>query len=104
MELDRNHLLNIYDSIKLKKNERDTHIASVSKLDNEIEKDLLEYRIASVSRILDFIHTTLATTGSHRITLIGGEDLDTLITHCCNKINGNIDGIELELGGSSNGD
>lgn len=42
MELDRNHLLNIYDSIKLKKNERDTHIASVSKLDNEIEKDLLE--------------------------------------------------------------
>lgn len=85
MELDRNHLLNIYDSIKLKKNERDTHIASVS-------------------RILDFIHTTLATTGSHRITLIGGEDLGTLITHCCNKINGNIDGIELELGGSSNGD
>lgn len=96
MELDRNHLLNIYDSIQYKKNERDSHIEFVSKLDNEIEKDLLEYRIASVSRVLDYIHTELA--------LNRPLNLDTLITHCCNKLNGKIDGIEIELGGSSNGD
>jgi hypothetical protein len=91
MELDRNKLLNIYESIKDKCHERDAHIKRVDEIDKEISSDILEYRIASVSRVLDFIHTSLATNSSI--------DLDTLITHCCNKLNGNIDGIELQLGG-----
>jgi glutamate mutase epsilon subunit len=91
MELDRNKLLNIYESIEDKKKDRDEHIHYVQSLEKEIQKDILEYRIDSVSRVLDYIHTELA--------LKKSLDLDTLITHCCNKLNGNLDGIELKLGG-----
>lgn len=91
MELDRGKLLNIYESIEDKRKDRDEHIHYVQSIDNEIQKDILEYRIASVSRVLDYIHTNLA--------IKSDIDLDCLITHCCNKLNGNIDGIELELRG-----
>lgn len=91
MYLDRNKLLNIYESIEDKRHDRDEHISYIQSIDKEIEKDILEYRIASVSRVLDFIHTSIA--------IKSDIDLDGLITHCCNKLNGNIDGIELQLGG-----
>lgn len=91
MELDRKELLNIYDAIKEKRLDRDNHIEIVQKLDTEIQNEILEYRIASVSRVLDYIHSRQS------IKVLDKEYFDTLITHCCNKLNGNIDGIELEL-------
>lgn len=47
------------------------------------------YRIESVNRVLDFIR------GEYRAGRIC--DLETLLCHCQNKLNGNIDGTELDL-------
>lgn len=49
----------------------------------------LAYRLESVDRVLDFI------SGEYRAGRIC--DLGTLLYHCQNKLNGNIDGIELTL-------
>lgn len=84
MELDRSQLLNAYERIK-------DNAKKVDEIKKDIANDVLQYRVASVSRVLNFIHTSIAINRSI--------DLATLITHCCNKLNGNIDGIELELEG-----
>lgn len=47
------------------------------------------YRIESVNRVLDFIRSEYM---AGRIC-----DLETLLCHCQNKLNGNIDGTELDL-------
>lgn len=49
----------------------------------------LAYRLESVDRVLDFIR------GEYRAGRIC--DLETLLCHCQNKLNGNIDGTELTL-------
>ena len=83
--MNKGHLECIYESIQEKRKKRDEHIQIVTKLDNEIQKEILEYRIKSVKRVLEYF-SGLDT------------DFDNLIVHCLNKLNGNIDGIELELG------
>ena len=55
----------------------------------------IEYRIESVNRVLDFI---LNEYRAGRIC-----DIETLLCHCQNKLNGNIDGIELDLDGHLRG-
>ena len=55
----------------------------------------IEYRIESVNRVLDFI---LNEYRAGRIC-----DIETLLCHCKNKLNGNIDGIELDLDGHLRG-
>ena len=55
----------------------------------------IEYRIESVNRVLDFI---LNEYRAGRIC-----DIETLLCHCKNKLNGNIDGIELDLDGNLRG-
>ena len=55
----------------------------------------IEYRIESVNRVLDFIRNEYR---AGRIC-----DLETLLCHCQNKLNGNIDGIELDLDGNLRG-
>ena len=47
------------------------------------------YRLKSVDRVLNFIRDEYK---AGRIC-----DLETLLCHCQNKLNGNIDGIELTL-------
>lgn len=49
----------------------------------------LAYRLKSVDRVLDFIRSEYR---QGRLC-----NLDTLLCHCQNKLNGNIDGIELTL-------
>lgn len=49
----------------------------------------IEYRIESVDRVLDFIRDEYR---AGRIC-----DPETLLFHCQNKLNGNIDGTELDL-------
>lgn len=88
-ELNKGHLESIYDNIQQLRKERDSHIDVVTQLDRKIQVALLEYRINSVYRVLDFIHSNL----SNKEKL----NFDTLITHCCNKLSGNIDGIEINL-------
>ena len=55
----------------------------------------IEYRIESVNRVLDFIRNEYR---AGRIC-----DIETLLCHCQNKLNGNIDGIELDLDGNLRG-
>ena len=50
---------------------------------------IAKYRMESVNRVLDFIRS------EYRVGRIC--DLETLLCHCQNKLNGNIDGIELTL-------
>lgn len=95
MEYDKGHLLNIYDAIKDKRENQKEYIKQVQELDNEIKTDILEYRIASVKRILNYIH------GNQMKVASDLKRFDTLIIHCCNKLNGNIDGIEIELEGKN---
>ena len=47
------------------------------------------YRIESVNRVLDFIRDEYR---AGRIC-----DLEALLCHCQNRLNGNIDGVELDL-------
>lgn len=48
-----------------------------------------EYRLASVKRVLEHIRSEY---NNGRLC-----NLDTLLCHCENKLNGNIDGVELDL-------
>ena len=91
MDLDKGHLESIYENICEKRKTRDEHIEEVQRLDKLIQQDILEYRIASVNRILSFMHS------NQKFIIDNPKKFDTLITHCCNKLNGNIDGIEIEL-------
>lgn len=92
MDFNKGHLLIFYEAIEDKRSEREEHIKQVQKLDNDIEVQLLEYRINSVSRVLSFLHSE-SFNGDKLL-----KDYGNIITHCCNKLSGNLDGIELDLG------
>lgn len=83
--MNKGNLECLYDAIEDKRKNRDEHIEAVTKLDKEIQYEVLEYRIESVKRVLEYFRGL-------------DTDFDNLIVHCLNKLNGNIDGIELELG------
>ena len=59
------------------------------KLENERERFAYRYRADSVDRVLDFIRSEYR---QGRLC-----DLEVLLCHCQNKLNGNIDGTELTL-------
>lgn len=85
MDFNRGHLLNLYDEIEAQRKERDNYIEQVNKIDKDIQIKLLEYRINSVKRVLNYFKGL-------------DKEVDNMIIHCINKLDGNIDGIELELG------
>lgn len=85
MDFNRGHLLSFYEAIEEQRKERDNHIEQVNKIDKDIQVKLLEYRINSVKRVLNYFKGL-------------DKDTDNMINHCINKLDGNIDGIELELG------
>lgn len=53
------------------------------------DSNILKYRKESVNRVLDFVRSEYR---AGRIC-----NLETLLCHCQNKLNGNLDGIELDL-------
>lgn len=59
------------------------------KLENDKEVFAYRYRTDSVDRVLDFIRSEYR---QGRLC-----DLETLLCHCQNKLNGNIDGTELTI-------
>lgn len=85
MDFNRGHLLSFYEAIEERRKERENHIEQVNKIDKDIQVKLLEYRINSVKRVLNYFKGL-------------DKDTDNMINHCINKLDGNIDGIELELG------
>lgn len=91
MNFNKGHLLSFYEEIENKRKEREEYIEQVQKIDKEIQVKLLEYRINSVSRVLSYLHSESFNEDKHL------KDYGNIITHCCNKLSGNIDGIELDL-------
>lgn len=65
------------------------HEKAIADIRLDYNSKIIKYRMESVSRVLDFIRSEY---GAGRIC-----DLETLLCHCKNKLNGNIDGIELDL-------
>lgn len=91
MEYSKNELLSIYESIEEERKQRDEYISMLQKKDAEIQVKILEYRIASISRILKYIKY-------HQEEIINDNNkLDIYLTHCCNKLSGNLDGVEINL-------
>lgn len=90
MEYSKGELLSIYENIEEERKQRDEYISMVQKKDVEIQIKILEYRIACVLRVLNYIDF-------HQEEIINDNKLDIYITHCCNKLYGNTDGIEINL-------
>lgn len=82
--MNQGNLESIYEVIENKRKNRDEYIERINKLDKEIQQEVLEYRIQSVKRVLEYFNGI-------------DKDFDNMINHCINKLEGNIDGIELEL-------
>ena len=90
--MDKEEMQNFYNSIEEKRKEMEITEKQVQKLEKEIILELERYRNLSVQRVLDYIN--------HKCwnkETIDIDRLQTLIVHCLNKLNGNIDGIELSL-------
>lgn len=88
--MDKQEILNIYNSIEEKRKEMRITEKQVQQLDEEITLELERYRNKSVERVLNYINEKCW--NDENI-----DNLQILIVHCLNKLNGNIDGIELNL-------
>ena len=71
------------------------HEKEIADIRLDYNSKIVKYRMESVNRVLDFIRSEYV---AGRIC-----DLETLLCHCQNKLNGNIDGIELDLDGNLRG-
>ena len=74
----------VRDLVEIKKHEKE-----IADIRLDYNSKIVKYRMESVNRVLDFIRSEY---GAGRIC-----DLETLLCHCQNKLNGNIDGTELDL-------
>ncbi len=88
--MDKNEVLNFYNEIERKRKEMKIMETQVQQIDNEIQLEIEQYRNKSVTRVLEYINDKCW--NNENI-----DDLQNLIIHCLNKLNGNIDGIELSL-------
>lgn len=88
-------LIEDYSFIKGKMAEIRNHEQEIERTRIVCDKLVMKYRIDSVNRVLDFI----------RSEYLAGRvcDLETLLCHCQNKLNGNLDGTELDLDEHSRG-
>lgn len=65
------------------------HEKAIADIRLDYNLKIIKYRMESVNRVLDFIISEYV---AGRLC-----DLETLLCHCQNKLNGNIDGTELTL-------
>lgn len=84
----KNDLIGDYNFCKGKLAEAKRHEEQIKSIYDAYRKKIVEYRTASVQRVLDYIRQA-------KITDV--RRLDTLLCHCQNKLNGNLDGVELDL-------
>lgn len=77
----------IFDETECTRKEIDALEKRIRNLREYHQNKLREYRCESVNRVLDYIRTEYR---AGRIC-----DLETLLCHCQNKLNGNIDGTEI---------
>jgi hypothetical protein len=77
-----------FDEVKIRIQSVEAAKLELKECKHEHEKMLSEYRRDSVDRVLSYIRTKKITDAN---------ELDLLLCHCQNKLNGNIDGTELNL-------
>lgn len=65
------------------------HEKEIADIRLDYNSKIVKYRMESVNRVLDFVRNEYR---AGRIC-----DLEILLCHCQNKLNGNIDGTELDL-------
>lgn len=65
------------------------HEKEIADIRLDYNSKIVKYRMESANRVLNFIRSEYV---AGRIC-----DLETLLCHCQNKLNGNIDGTELDL-------
>lgn len=82
-------LISDYEFCKRDLAEIRRHEKEISDIRLNYNSKIVKYRMKSASRVLDFIRSEYR---AGRIC-----DLETLLCHCQNKLNGNIDGVELDL-------
>lgn len=82
-------LISNYEFCKCDLAEIRRHEKEIADIRLDYNSKIVKYRMESVNRVLDFI---ISEYRAGRIC-----DLGTLLCHCQNKLNGNIDGIELDL-------
>ena len=80
----------VRDLVEIKQHEKE-----IADIRLDYNSKIVKYRTESVDRVLDFIRDEYR---AGRIC-----DLETLLCHCQNKLNGNIDGTELDLDGHLRG-
>lgn len=90
--MNKEEMQNFYNSIEEKRKEMKITEKQVQKLEKEITLELERYRNLSVQRVLGYINDKCWNKETIDI-----DSLQDLIVHCLNKLNGNIDGIELSL-------
>jgi hypothetical protein len=82
-------LISDYEFCKCDLAEIRRHEKEIADIRLDYNSKIVKYRIESVNRVLDFIRSEYR---AGRIC-----DLETLLCHCQNKLNGNIDRTELNL-------
>lgn len=82
-------LISDYELCKCNLAEIKRHEKEITDIRLAYNSKIAKYRIESVNRVLDFIRSEYR---AGRVC-----DLEILLCHCQNKLNGNIDGIELDL-------
>lgn len=82
-------LISDYEFCKCNLAEIRQHEKEIADIRLDYNSKIVKYRMKSVNRVLDFI---ISEYRAGRIC-----DLGTLLCHCQNKLNGNIDGTELDL-------
>lgn len=92
---EKDRLLSDYESCKRNLTEIRQHEKIIADIRYVYNSNISKYRINSVNRVLDFIRNEYT---AGRVC-----NLETLLCHCQNKLNGNIDGTELDLDGHLRG-
>jgi hypothetical protein len=85
----KQELISDYESCKCDLAEIRQHEKEIADIRLDYNSKIVKYRRESVNRVLDFVRSEYR---AGRIC-----DLEILLCHCQNKLNGNIDGIELDL-------
>ena len=88
--MNKEELVIFYNEIERKRKEMHIMEKQVQQIDNEIQLEIEQYRKKSVKRVLEYINDKCW--GKENI-----DNLHTLIVHCLNKLNGNLDGVEISL-------
>lgn len=83
---------NLYSQLEALNKDIQHSSAHLEQLKLKRDEIQTKYRIASVCRVLDYIHSESCKGRNFK-----ANEISTMMVHCQNKLYGNIDGVELPL-------